>query len=317
MSLLRRTAPGAISKMMGRLLRRRFAPYRNDIVLLCYTSFMKLGIVTDSTSDLPGYLIEQHEIQVVPTVLVLEGREYKDGIGISREEFYARLPSLQTHPTTAAPSIGDFLSPYRTLLDSGCDHILSIHAASQLTAIFNIAKQAAGNFPGKVTVVDSGSLSMGLGFQVLAAAETGDLGLKAALEAAESARKRLQVKAALDTLEYLKRSGRVPGVVANLGGLLSIKPMIELRDGEVKAIGAVRTTALVDEKILNFALEVGEMERLAILHTNAEPRARNLLDELMERARKSVPREILLVNITAVIGTHLGPNGLGFAAIKK
>lgn len=278
---------------------------------------MKLGIVTDSTADLPPYLIEQHEIQVVPTVLVLEGKEYKDGIGISREEFYNRLPSLQTPPTTAAPSIGDFLTPYQSLLASGCDHILSIHAASQLTTIVNVAKQAAGEHPGKITVVDSGSLSMGLGFQVLAAAEASDLGVNVALEAVESARKRLQVKAALDTLEYLKRSGRVPGAVAALGGLLSIKPMIELRDGEVKAIGAVRTTKQVDDKILNFALSVGEMERLAILHTNAEDRARKLLNELMDQVRKSVPRDILFVNVTAVIGTHLGPNGIGFAAVRK
>ena len=278
---------------------------------------MKLGIVTDSTADLPPYLIEQYEIQVVPTVLVLEGKEYKDGIGITREDFYNRLPALQTPPTTAAPSIGDFLTPYQTLLTAGCDHILSIHAASQLTTIVNVAKQAAGDFPGKITVVDSGSLSMGLGFQVLAAAEASDLGVNASLEAAESARKRLQVKAALDTMEYLKRSGRVPGVVANLGGLLSIKPMVELRDGEVKPVGAVRTARQADDKILNFAISIGEMERLAILHTNAEDRARNLLNRLMNQVRKTIPRDILFVNVTAVIGTHLGPNGLGFAAVRK
>ncbi|MBL8062591.1 MAG: DegV family protein [Anaerolineales bacterium] len=278
---------------------------------------MKLGIVTDSTADLPAYLIEQHEIQVVPTVLVLEGKEYADGSGITREEFYKRLPSLQTPPTTAAPSIGDFATPYETLLSNGCDHILSIHPAVQLTTIVNVAGQAAKDFPGKITVLDSGSLSMGLGFQVIAAVEAGDLGLKVALEAVDSARRRLQVKAALDTMEYLKRSGRVPGAVATLGGLLSIKPMVELRDGEVKAIGAIRTTKQADEKILNFALSIGEMERLAILHTNAEDRARNLLNELMEQARKSIPRDILFVNVTAVIGTHLGPNGLGFAAVRK
>jgi DegV family protein with EDD domain len=284
---------------------------------------MKLGIVTDSTSDLPKFLIEQHGIFVVPSVLVLEGKEYKDGTGITREEFYARLPSLRTPPTTAAPSIGDFLTPYRTLLDSGCDHILSIHAASQLTTIINAARQAAQEFPGKVTIVDSGSLSMGLGFQVLAAAEEADnvpeggAGLGSALEAAASAKRRLQVFAALDTMEYLKRSGRVPGVVANLGGLLSIKPMIELRDGEVKAIGAARTARQVDERMLEFVLSLGEMERLAILHTNAEARAKNLLNELMKTVRMSVPRDILFVNVTAVIGTHLGPNGIGFAAVRK
>ena len=278
---------------------------------------MKIGIVTDSTADLPAYLIEEHEIHVVPTILVLEGKEYADGIGISREEFYNRLPSLQTPPTTAAPSIGDFATPYETLLSNGCDHVISIHAASQLTTIINVARQAAKEFPDKITCIDSGSLSLGVGFQVLAAAEETESGVRSALEAVASSRKRLQVSAALDTMEYLRRSGRVPGAVAALGGLLSIKPMIELKDGEVKPIGAVRTTKQADERMLKFLLELGDMERLAILHTNAEPRAKSLLDELMSRVRKSIPREILFVNVTAVIGTHLGPNGIGFAAIRK
>lgn len=278
---------------------------------------MKIGIVTDSTADLPAYLIEQHEIKVIPTLLVLEGKEYADGIGISREEFYNRLPSLQTPPTTAAPSIGDFATPYETLLTNGCDHVISIHAAAQLTTIVNVARQAAKEFPDKVICIDSGSLSLGIGFQVLAAAEESESDLRSAMEAIDSTRKKLQVSAALDTMEYLKRSGRVPGVVAALGGILSIKPMIELKDGEVKAIGAVRTTKQADERMLKFLLEIGDMERLAVLHTNAEPRAKKLLNELMNRARKSIPRDILFVNVTAVIGTHLGPNGIGFAAVRK
>ena len=278
---------------------------------------MKIGIVTDSTSDLPAHLVEEHNIQVVPTILILDEKEYTDGIGITREEFYTRLPSLETMPTTAAPSIGDFTTPYETLFSQGYDHIISIHPANQLTTIVNVARQAAHEFQNKVTCVDSGSLSLGLGFQVIAAAEEAESGLKPALDAIESTRKRLQVSAALDTMEYLKRSGRVPGAVAALGGLLSIKPMIELIDGQVKAIGAARTTSQADKRILKFLLERGELERLAILHTNAEPRARNLLNEMMSHARQSVPRDILFVNVTAVIGTHLGPNGLGFAAVKK
>lgn len=276
---------------------------------------MKIGIVTDSTSDLPADLIKKYQIQVVPSILILEGKEYADGIGISREDFYTRLPTLQSKATTAAPSIGDFLTPYQTLFSQGCDHILSIHAASQLTTIVNSARQAAQEFGDKVTIIDSGSLSMGLGFQVLSAVENLESGLKSAIEAIESTKKRLKVIAALDTMEYLKRSGRVPGVVANLGGMLSIKPMVEIKNGEVKPIGAVRTTKQMDEQVLNLLLEFGEMERLAILHTNAETRAKKLLNELNEKI--SLPQDVLFVNVTAVIGTHLGPNAIGFAAVQK
>ena len=278
---------------------------------------MKLGIVTDSTCDLPNDLIEQHALEVVPSILILDGKEYADGIGLSRENFYMRLASLHPYPTTASPSIGDFASRYDSLLSHGCDHILSIHAAGTLTAIINSARQAAVDFPNKITIVDSGSLSLGLGFQVLAAAESAELGLQTALDAIESTRKRLSVFAALDTMENLKRSGRVPGVVAQLGGLLSIKPVVEIKDGHVKPIGATRTMKQSNDRMLNLLLEMGEMERLAILHTNAPARAKQLLNGVMNRQPNFVPRDVLLVNVTAVIGTHLGANGLGFAAVGK
>jgi DegV family protein with EDD domain len=278
---------------------------------------MNIGFVTDSTSDLPEELVQMHGIQVVPSILVLEGREYADGIGISREEFYTRLPDFENPPTTAAPSIGDFAATYEALLSCGCEHILSIHAASQLTTIVNVARQAALDFPNRITCVDSGSLSLGLGFQVLAAAEVREEGVQAALTAIDSTRRRLQVSAALDTMEYLKRSGRVPGIVAGLGSLLSIKPMIELTEGEVKVIGTVRTTSQADERILHLLTRGSALERLAILHTNAESRAKRLLNGLMQHARKSIPREVLFVNVTTVIGTHVGPDGIGYATVRK
>jgi DegV family protein with EDD domain len=278
---------------------------------------MKLGIVTDSTCDIPPFLIEQHELEVIPCILVLDGKEVVDGQDMTREEFYRQLPSLHRQPTTAAPSIGDFAARYEALLSRGCDHVLSIHAAGALTSILNIARQAGDDFPDRVTCVDSTSLSLGLGFQVLAAAEAGEMGLQAALQAVESTCKRLHVSAALDTMEYLKRSGRVPAAVAMLGSLLNIKPLIELTDSEVKGIGAVRTTRQANDRMLKFLLDGGSLERLAILHTGAEARARAFLGELMQRASQSVPREILMVSVTTVIGTHVGPNGLGFAAVRR
>jgi len=277
---------------------------------------MKLGIVTDSTCDLPQYLIKQYNIEVVPSILILDGQEYLDGSGISRDEFYQRLPEFKTHPTTAAPSIGEFATRYQKLLESGCDHVISIHAAGMLTSMVNIAQQAAKEFSNHVTVIDSLSLSLGLGFQVLAAAESAEDGLKAALAAIEATRKRLRVFAALDTMKFLRRSGRVPNTVALLGSLLNIKPIVELAGGEVKSIRAVRTTKQANVRMMSFMRTSGSLERLAILHTGAEARAREFLNQLMNEMSQSLPRDILMVNVTTVIGTHVGPNGLGFAAVS-
>ena len=279
---------------------------------------MKLGIVTDSTSDLPADLIERYGIEVVPSILVIEGEQYADGEGISRADFYARLPAMKMFPTTAAPSIGEFSARYLKLLELGCDHILSIHAASQLTAICGIAAQAAQDYPNRVAIVDSGSLSLGLGFQTLAAAEAAEsgAGLEAVLAAIADTRRRLRVSAALDTMDFLRRSGRVPAAIAILGGALSIKPLVELTDGQIKAIGALRTTGQADERMAAFLKAGLPLERLAILHTGAEARARNFLARLMNEASSGLPRDILIVNVTTVIGAHVGPNGLGLAAVR-
>ena len=278
---------------------------------------MKLGFVTDSTCDLPPYLIEEHGIEVVPCILIVDGREYADGEGLTREEFYRRLPGFKKPPTTAAPSIGEFARRYHRLLGAGCDHVISIHAAGPLTSILGTAQQAAKDFAGRVTVVDSLSLSLGLGFQVLAAAEALEDGLQAALAAIEWTRRKLHVFAALDTLEYVRRSGRAPAAIAMLGSLLRIKPLIELTDGEVKTIAAVRTTNQANERMLSFMRQGGTLKRLAILHTGAEGRAREFLQAVMMEMNRAMPRDILLVNVTTVIGTHVGPNGLGFAAVRE
>ncbi len=277
---------------------------------------MKLGIVTDSTCDLPGNLIDEHGIEVVPCILILDGKEYADGQGITRDEFYRRLPTFKRAPTTAAPSLGEFAKRYQKLLESGCEHVLSVHAAGPLTSILATAQQAAKEFPGRVTALDSRSLSLGLGFQVLAAAEAAEQGLEAALAAVESTRRRVNVFAALDTLEYVRRSGRAPAAVAMVGTLLSVKPLIELADAQVKVIGLARTTKQANQRMLGYLRQCGKLERLAILHTSAEGRAREFLQNVMMEMNRSMPHEILLVNVTTVIGTHVGPNGLGFAAVR-
>jgi len=279
---------------------------------------MKLGIVTDSTSDLPTDLIQQFGIEVVPTNLIIEGQQYADGAGISRDDFYARLPDMQVFPTTAAPSIGEFSTRYQKLLDSGCDHILSIHPASQLTAICNIAGQAAADFPNRVTVVDSGFVSLGAGFQVLVAAEStrSNSDLATVLASIADTRRRVRVYAALDTMDFLRRSGRVPTAITILGGVLSIKPVIELTEGQIKPAGVVRTMSQADQRMAVLLKAELPLERLAILHTGAESRARNFLARIMDESRHELPRDILMVNVTTVIGTHVGPNGLGIAVVR-
>lgn len=278
---------------------------------------MRTGIVTDSTSDLPPELVKRLGIVVVPALVILDGREYVDGVNLSRQEFYQRLPALR-EVSTAAPSIGEFQRAYRQLFEAGARQIVSIHVAASLSAICQVACMAAQEFAGRVEVVDSGQLSFGLGLQVLAAAEAARRGesLEAIYQAIRSTRQRLWVKAALDTMEYLRRSGRVSNVVARLGGAFHVRPLIELRDGMVKATGLVRTPSQAEAWLARDLRSLPRLERLAILHTGAEARAQRFLERMRQELGDRWPEESWLINVTAVIGAHLGPNGLGYAAVR-
>jgi len=274
---------------------------------------MKIGLVTDSTSDLPGSIIDRHSIEVVPAILNLGETSFKDGEGLTREEFYERLPGLTSSPTTSAPSVGSFQERYEKLLTGGAEVILSIHPPEVLSGIFNAARLAAESFGERVHVLDSGQLSLGLGYQVIIAAEA--VGREAVLgeilELVMSVKQRVRVMALLDTMEYLRRSGRVSWAKAMVGGLLNLKPLIELRFGMVKRIGQARTRAQGIQRLIESINKWGPHERMAILHTNAEITARQFLEDL----NPNLSHPALIVNVTTVIGTHVGPNGLGFAVV--
>ncbi|MBN1305760.1 MAG: DegV family protein [Anaerolineales bacterium] len=279
---------------------------------------MRIGLVTDSIADLPVDLVEIYNIEVVPAILVIEGKEYIDGQDITRNEFYQRLPEMRSAPTTAAPSIGTFLKAFQKQFSAGYDHLIAIHTAGTLTSIVDIACQAAVELKDKVTIIDSGQLTLGVGFQVLAAANEilKSSSLPKALQAIQNTSQRITVAGALDTMEFLRRSGRVPSPVAAVGGLLSVKPLVQLQNGTVKALGAARTTLQATERLLQFAENQGPLQQLAILHTNTESRARYFLNDWMNRDAQSLPREIRIVNLTSLIGTHLGPDAVGFAAVR-
>lgn len=274
---------------------------------------MKIGFVTDSTSDVPANWAEQYGIEVVPALININGKSYADGAGISREEFYTCLPGLKPPPTTSAPSVGSFQERYEKLLKAGTDSVLSIHPPNELSGIFNAARLAAQEFGQRVKVLDSGQVSLGLGFQVVLAAEAAAKGAiqNEVLALVDSIRKRVRVTALLDTIEYVRRSGRVSWAVAMIGGLLRLQPLIELRYGIVYRLGQARTRLQGIERLVETLNSWGPLERLAVLHTNAESTARQLLEDV--KSKVAVPP--LLVNVTTAIGTHVGPNGLGFAAV--
>jgi DegV family protein with EDD domain len=276
---------------------------------------MSIALVTDSTADIPDDKLSEYRIRVIPNLVIIDGKSLVDGKDISRQEFYERLPKMDVPPTTATASSGAYHQLYDQLLSEQAQYIISIHASSLLSGIYNAASAAAQAFKERVKVFDSGQLSLGLGFQVLAAAEAITRGatLEVTLEVIRDVRRRVRVIAMLDTLEYVRRSGRVSWARARLGNLLRIKPFLEVRDGQVFSLGEARTRGKGIERLQRFLLSMGELERLAMLHTNAEADARHFLHEL----QLQVTSEPFIVNVTTVIGTHVGPNGLGFAAVVK
>ena len=274
---------------------------------------MKIGFVTDSTADVPTDLAERNGIEVVPALVNIGGHSYFDGIELTREEFYTRLPNLNPPPTTSSPSVGSFQERYDKLLRRGTDFVISIHPPNELSGIFNAARLAAQGFGQRVKVLDGGQVSLGLGFQVILATEAAARGavLDEVTTLIEDIRLRVRLAALLEGIEYVRRSGRVSWATAMIGGLLRLQPLIELRFGVVHRLGQVRTHLQGVENLMDVLNSWGPLDRLAVLHTNAESTARQLLEDV--KSKVNVPP--LLVNVTTAIGTHVGPNGLGFAAV--
>jgi DegV family protein with EDD domain len=273
------------------------------------------AVVTDSTSDIPLKMLQEEGIFQIPADLTLGDQTYQDGFDLSRNDFYRMLPQLKKLPTTAAPSTGRFESLYREIFHKGFTQIVSIHAASALSGIYNAARLAAREFTQRIEVVDSGQITLGLGFQVLQAARDArqKLPLDSILKEIASIRDRVRVFAMLDTFEFIHRSGRVSWAKARIGSILQIKPVLELKGGEVINKGLIRARGKGIRYLGEILSSLGELEQLAVLHTNAEADGQRFIQAY---APEAIPHP-LLVNVTTIIGTHVGPNGLGFAAVVK
>lgn len=274
---------------------------------------MNIAILTDSVADVPAHIRDELNITVVPAIVVIDGQEYIDGVTITRPEFYQRLANAKTPVTSAAPAVGAFQDAYQKLFDQGAAQILAILTTSKLSGIYNSARVAAQSFQDRVQVVDSTQLSLGIGFQVMAAAEAAAAGepMESLLARAAQVRDQVQVIAMLDTLEYVHRSGRVSWAKASLGNLLRLKAFVQVLDGQVLQSGQTRTRKKGLLHLQERLAKLGPLERLAILHTHAEEEARQILDQ--HAAQSAAPPFLVYVN--PPLGTHVGPNGLGFAAL--
>ena len=276
---------------------------------------MRIALVTDSTCDIPRELVAAHQIHVVPNILIIDGKSIEDDENYSRRDFYLQLPEMASFPTTSTASIGTYQALYEKILGSGYDQVLSIHCSKELSGIFNATSTAANEFPGKVVIEDSRQLSLGLGFQVLEAAEaiSNGMPLDSILDHLNSVRDRVRLVAMLDTLEYVRRSGRISWARARIGAMLNLKPFLEVVDGYVLSMGQVRTRSKGIRRLSGLMRSRTDMKRLAVLHSNAEREARSILDKFAP----DLPTEPMVVNVTTAIGAHVGPQGLGFAALYQ
>jgi DegV family protein with EDD domain len=277
---------------------------------------MGIQIVTDSTCDLPSELIQKHHITVIPMYINVGEQEYRDGIDMTRQEFYERLPDFKPAATTAIPSPEIFRQTYEKLAAEGATEILSIHISTKLSSVVGIATQAireTASVP--VTVFDSRQLSLGTGFQVLTAAQAAEEGrsMSEILFMLESQIARTHVFAALDTLVFLRRSGRMNFAVAFLGGLLQIKPFLKMYDGNPTA-ERIRTRNGAVKRLIELLENSAPLEKVALLHSHAEERARALLQQVKHMLPAG---EILVEEINPVLGTHIGPGVVGFVVISK
>lgn len=279
---------------------------------------MAIKVVTDSTSDLTRELAQQMGIEVVPLKVLFGEQEFRDGVDLTAKDFYERLVESDTLPTTSQPSVGEFVEVYERV-GQDADGIVSIHVSSKLSGTYNAAVQAKAEakVDCPIEVVDTFQTSMVLGMVVIAAAREAQNGanLERVVEVARSASERTECIALFDTLEYLEKGGRIGKARALVATLLSIKPMIRIVDGEVHEFGKDRTWKRAVARMERAGRDFAPLEELAVLYStnrgDAEAVAENLADLLPEGKRPYVSQ------FGPVIGTYVGPNGLGLGVIRR
>lgn len=273
---------------------------------------MTIRIVTDSTADLPSDLAEELNISVVPSNVVIDDVNYRDGVDLTPEEFYQRLTTGPRLPTTSQPSVGAFQAVYQGLLEQGHD-IVSLHVSGKLSGTVNSATQAkAALGDPAIEVIDSNLASIALALVVVKAAHAARQS-DAYQEVAEQVRRdlgRTGVFFFVDTLEYLQKGGRIGKAQAFVGSLLHVKPILTLQEGEVHPLERQRNRERAIRRIVELAREHGPVERLAVAYSTEPAWAADLSGRLSDLLPAE---EIITSRFGPAIGTYVGPGALGLA----
>ncbi len=271
-----------------------------------------IRIVTDSSCDLPPALVDQYGLEVVPLTIRFGSDEYVDGRDLGPGDFWRKLRSSDQLPETAAPSAGSFLQAFQNLFEGGATGVVALTLSGQLSGTYQSAVIAAEQLGYPIKVLDSRTVSMGLGLPVLAAARAASAGgdLAAVVAAAVDAADGTHVLAALQTLEFLKRGGRIGGAQALVGSLLDIKPLIAVEDGVVNAAGRVRTRSKAKHALnAHVRYRADRIVEVAVLHGDAAD-----VEPFVESIAGVLPgRTPIVSQLGPVVGTHSGPGTLGVA----
>lgn len=277
----------------------------------------KIALVTDSTTYMPPELVKKYNISVAPQVLIWGDQTYKDGVDIESREFFTRLKTAKVMPSTSQVAVISFQEIFQDLVEKGFE-VLALLVSSKLSGTVQSAVQARdlmSTAREKVNVVDSQSVAMALGFQVLAVARAIEDGasLQDAIALAEKSYQYTGVTFAVDTLEFLHRGGRIGGAQRFLGTMLNMKPILAIQDGRVEGVDRIRTKSKAQDRVLELTTEkiAGRTPvRLATLHANAAEDARALL----ARAEQALnPVESIFTEVSPTVGTHAGPGTVGLA----
>lgn len=269
---------------------------------------MTVKIVTDSVSDIPPKVAKELGITIIPLHVRFGTEVYRDGVDLTADQFFDRLPNSKTLPITSVPSPGDFADVYNKLAEE-TDEILVITLTSKLSGTNDVAKQSIGLTKKKcrIEVVDSQLAVMGQGLLVITAARAARAGANfdEVLGIVNHNIPRVDFRAAFDTLEYLERGGRIGKAQAFLGSILKINPILGMKDGLVIPCGKERSRAKAIERLFNFAMSYSHIEDMAVEYATAVDEAETLVDRLSSR----FPKERIYLSRTGpVIGTHTGPS---------